>query len=155
MICPHWLLLMFFNYIRDTFGNTFVNTKPSRILPLVTLHESRPSSLLISCRSKGSGRELCVLGPGPYLFFSFCPRVNIPHSLPSGEMETSLFNWENIRQNKGTALPGVRHQTLLATRERKVTQNPAPTSLVWAWAAETGSREVGIQILSQISGEQQ
>lgn len=96
MICSHRSLLMFFNYIHDTFGNMFVNTKPSRILPLVTLPKSCPLSPRISCQSKGSGREICVLGPGPCLFFSFGLRVNIPHSLPSGKMGSSLFKWEKI-----------------------------------------------------------
>lgn len=73
VICSHWSLLMFFNYIRDTFGNMFVNTKPSQILPLVTLHKSCPSSLRISCQSKESVRELHTLGPGLacFLFFVF------------------------------------------------------------------------------------
>ena len=62
---------MFFNYIRDTFGNMFVNTKPSQILPPVTLHKSCPSSLRISCQSKESVRELHTLGPGLACFFLF------------------------------------------------------------------------------------
>lgn len=95
------------------------------------------SSLGIDYQLKGSEREFHVLGLRPCLLFSFCPRVNIPHSLPSGKMEIALLKQEKIGRKQpylGSVISNCWQQWALG--DRNVAENPAPTSLVWAWAAE-------------------
>lgn len=114
MICSHWSLVMLFNYIRDTFGNMFVNTKPSRILPHVTLHES--------CRSLVARYRLSIEGvrkgipcpwPQALLGFLFLPKSE--HSSLTAPWESGNLPSKQEKIGRKQPYLGVRRQQLLAT----------------------------------------
>lgn len=138
MICSHWLLVMLFNYIRDTFGNMFVNTKPSRILPHVTLHES--------CRSLVARYRLSIEGvrkgipcpwPQALLGFLFLPKSehsSLTALWESGNLPSKQEKMGRKQPYLGSGVSNCWQQCALG--DRNVAENPALTSLVWAWAAE-------------------
>lgn len=99
---------MLFNYICDTFGNMFVNTKPSRILPHVT-------SLITRYPLSIEGVRKGIPCPWPQALFAFL-------FLPKSEHSSFIALWENGNRPleagenwQETAIPGVSHQQLLAT----------------------------------------
>lgn len=132
---------MFFNYICDTLGNMFVNTKPSQILPLVTLHKSRPSSLSYQLSFEGVRKG----APRPWSW-----ALLVLLFMPKSKHSSFIALWENgnlplqvgeiLGGNKETALPGVGRRILASLDhsvlgEEDVAGNPAPTLL------EPGLRE--------------
>lgn len=104
--CHHWLLLMFFNYIPDTVGNMFVNTKVSRSWLLVTLSERHPLSLsdINQWGQEGSSVSLVLECVSPSAWtWAFIHSLTYSH-LKTGELFHAGINWVY----QGRVLPGSR-----------------------------------------------
>lgn len=150
---------MFFNDIHDTLGNMFVNTKPPRILPLVSLHKSHPSSL--PCQLPIEGVREGALWPWSWvlLVFLFAQEQTFLIHCPLGKLKPPSSNGRKIGRKWPYLGSGIASQpSWTAALWGRETQGGIHTHLAWTWASGTDSHalsrrslEAHVQMLSPIS----